>query len=178
MSEETVNLSVVKQIIKNLDKITEKTPWSKFRNLLKTNKKLPVKDWKDLLKLVKTRDLYKILAEDLSSKECRILGAALTHSKLKHVDDIVEQIIKKNDQCTPVLLRFILAKKYSLDLICVQKYLKKMFKQTTKLSHLELLQTVSQVYTKLIDEEILEFCRKNGHEICKEICSKVEMEII
>jgi len=174
----TVNDSVVKEIIENLKKISNTSPWEKYRTTLNKHKKLPLNEWKSLLNLVRTKDLYNLLKENFTSKEARILGAAFVHSKLNHLEDIVDIIIQRNDFCTPILLKFILIKKRKFDLTSILNYLHKMIKEDTKLSHLELLKVVYDNYPDIIDIEILEFCKNNKHDICKQICSGKEMEIL
>lgn len=170
-------MSVVKDILKSLDKINNTSSFDKYKLLIKKYKKLPKKEYMELQKIVRTKELYKILNLNLNNLESRILGKILTTVKLSHVDDIIHIICNKNDESTPILLTYILSKKNKIDLSDVSIYIKKMINGHIKLVHLGLLNVVYKNYPFLIDNEILEFCRKNDHEICKEICS-LEMETI
>ncbi|KAK6090045.1 hypothetical protein P3W45_000933 [Vairimorpha bombi] len=167
-------MSVVQDIIKSLDK---STVFDKYRNLLKKNKKLHKKDYVDLQKIVRSKELYNILKIDLTNREARMLGNVFASVKLSHVDDIIHLICIKDDDNTPILLTSILSKKNKVDMTEVQSYLIKMIQRNIKLVHLELLHVVYKNYPSAVNKEILEFCKKNGHEICKEILS-LEMEVL
>jgi hypothetical protein len=167
-------MSVVQDIIKSLDK---STVFDKYRNLLKKNKKLHKKDYVDLQKIVRSKELYNILKIDLTNREARMLGNVFASVKLSHVDDIIHLICIKDDDNTPILLTSILSKKNKVDMTEVQSYLIKMIQRNIKLVHLELLHVVYKNYPSAVNKEILEFCKKNGHEICKEILS-LEMEVV
>ncbi|KMV65396.1 hypothetical protein M970_091270 [Encephalitozoon cuniculi EcunIII-L] len=140
-----------------------------YRDVLAVSRKLPPREWHELCKLVKTNRIYNILRTDLSRKEAEVLGSALKKVSLNHVDDMIDVVVKKRDGNAPILLRYILEKKKKISVDAVQKYFCEELSRQISLKHLRLLHVMHKNYPSSINSTILDFCRSNGHPICKEI---------
>lgn len=170
-------MSITNQIIEALEEINEPTIFEKFREILKDKKKLKRNDWLNLRKLMKTDYIYEVLKLDLTPRETKILGCCIVSISLKSPGRVLEAILEKDDENTPSLLNSLLHKKKKFDVQPVQPYLIKMCQGPIRLIHLHLLQTVYKNYPSLIEENVLNFCRSNPHEICQEIYKSKDQKI-
>lgn len=170
-------MNIVNDIIKSIEKVDEPHPFDKYRKILSISKKLSKKENTELISMCKTRKLFDILNLDLTVKEARVIAHILKSIKIRNVDDVIYLLCKNNDNNTPVLLSSILTRKFKIeDFKPIVNYLKSIIKGEIKLNHLHLIKVVNKNYPNCIDEDILNFCKNNGHDICKNILN-VEMDV-
>lgn len=170
-------MSLPDKIIRTLKQMDRPSEFQIYRDILAEKPKLPPVEWHDLCKLVKTSKVYNILRLDLSRKEAEVLGSALKKVSLNHVDDMIDILVKKNDENTPVLLRYLLEKKKKISMDAVQRYFCEEINRPITLRHLKLLLVMCKNYPSSINPTILDFCRSNGHPICKEVLESA-MDVI
>ncbi|ADM12271.1 uncharacterized protein Eint_091430 [Encephalitozoon intestinalis ATCC 50506] len=170
-------MSLSDRIIHTLKEMDRPSDFQIYRDILAAKPKLPPGKWNDLCRLAKTSKIYNILRLDLSRKEAEVLGSALKKVSLNHVDDMIDILVKKRDENTPVLLRYILEKKKKISIDPVQRYFCGELNRMVTLKHLKLLYVMHRNYPASINPTILDFCRSNGHPICKEVLESA-MDVI
>lgn len=170
-------MSLSDRIIRSIKEMDRPSDFQTYRNTLKSSTKLPRGEWASLCKLVKTNKLYNILRMDLSKKEADVLGSAMKRGTLKHINDVIEVVLRKNDNNSPILLRYIVEKKMALSTDLIQKYLHSKLVEDVGLRHLQLLHAVHESYPHWIDARIIEFCSSKDHPICKDILS-TRMDVV
>ncbi|KAF9763888.1 hypothetical protein NGRA_0974 [Nosema granulosis] len=171
-STDKISTKILNAVENALHDLSQPTPWDKYRILLKTSKKLKRNDWLNLRMLLKTDFVYDLLQMELSPRETQIVCSALISISLKNPSRVLETILQRDTPSTPFFLNALLHKNKKFDVSPALPYLIEILKKKTLLIHLHLLQTVSKNYPQLIEENILEFCRNNPHEICQEILKK------
>ncbi|WEL39535.1 putative essential nuclear protein 1 [Encephalitozoon hellem] len=170
-------MSLPDKIIRTLKQMDRPSDFQIYRDILAERPKLPPVEWHDLCRLVKTSKIYNILRLDLSRKEAEVLGSALKKVSLNHVNDMIDILVKKRDENTPVLLRYLLEKKKKISTDAVQRYFCEEINRPVTLKHLKLLHVMCKNYPASINSTILDFCRSNGHPICKDVLNSA-MDVI
>ncbi|TBU16977.1 hypothetical protein CWI40_021650 [Ordospora colligata] len=171
-------MHLANRIISMLRQLDQPSDFQLYRDILKSNTKLPAYEWASLCKLVKTNKVYNILRMNLSSREAEILGNALKKMSLNKVDDMIDILIKTNHKSSSILLKYIIEKKKKIDIRPIQNYLEEQITQgDAKFRMLKVIFALLKNYPNSITPKILDFCHTTDHPICREILESA-MDVI
>ncbi|KAF7684305.1 hypothetical protein TCON_0512 [Astathelohania contejeani] len=153
---------------------------TKFRSIIRSKKKLDSHNFTILKKYV-AGPIFQELIEKLgklNNTECIVIGRAIMKTKLINSEQMILYLLQKGGNIAIILITCILIKKVKIN--CKQEiidFIKSWINSDKiELMHLQLILILHRNYNGLEDEEILEFCRKSKHPICKEIISKEDKQ--
>lgn len=152
----------------------KKSGFPALRSKIKGSRQLSKADFKRLATLLGTEALEILSIPDLTVGECHLIGKALHGAKLQDTERVIDCVITKQNKRAAGLLTSILNKGSKIDLssCLLREYIRNLLLDDISLCHLKLLSTISKNYPNLIDREILDFCTRNSHPICKMILEK------
>lgn len=168
--------SIADSIIVALEN-SKKDDFEILRKKIKALKHLSKPDFGELIDLLKKNAIEILAIDDLSVKECQIIGKALSASKLNNIDEIIQSIVENKTKRSSLFLTCLLNKGCKIDTTPIRKYMTMMVCSEVQLCHMKLLLTISKNYPSLLNGDILEYCKVNSqHPVCQEIVKRHMLE--
>ncbi|KAM0680329.1 hypothetical protein GINT2_001384 [Glugoides intestinalis] len=156
---------------------SKKDEFQILRAKINASKHLSKPDFTDLINLLKKNAIEILAIDNLTVKECQIIGKALLASKLNNIDEIIQSIVENKTKKSALFLNCLLNKGSKIDTTPVKKYITMMISSEIQLCHMKLLLTISKNYPSLLNSDILNYCKLNSqHPVFQEIVKRHMVE--